>query len=345
MILILTILLFSVVVNASAYVPFINLLYKFKMQRQHQKTRDAFEKPTPIFDELHKGKAGTPVGGGALIILSTALFFPLMLLLMRYFFIPITAVYDLTAEVKILLFTFISFGILGLYDDIKKTLPWLSPTFFGLRLRHKLIIEIILATIAAIGLYTQLKIEIVHIPFLGVAHLGIFFVPFAVFVITAFSNAFNITDGLDGLAGGVLMITLVSFLIISAAILDAPLSVFIALWLGGLIAFLYFNVFPARIWMGDVGALSFGATFAVVGLMLGKSFALLVIGGVFVVEVASSLAQLLSKKYLGRKIMPVAPLHLWFQYKGWPEPKIVMRFWLISIMLSALGLWLALLTT
>ncbi len=97
--------------------------------------------------------------------------------------------------------------------------------------------------------------------------------------------------------------------------------------------------------MGDVGALSFGATFAVVGLMLGKTFALVVIGGVFVAEVASSLIQLLSRKYLGRKIMPVAPLHLLLQYKGWPEPKIVMRFWLISIMLSALGLWLALLTS
>ena len=121
------------------------------------------------------------------------------------------------------------------------------------------------------------------------------------------------------------------------------MSLFIALWMGGLIAFLYFNVFPARIFLGDVGALSFGATMAVVGLMLGKAPALAVIGGIFVIEVSSSLIQLLSKKYLGKKVFAVAPLHLWFQYHGWPEPKIVMRFWIIAIVLAIFGLWFALL--
>ena len=285
MILILTILLFSFIINALLYIPFINLLYKLKLQRQLQKTRDAFERPTPIFDMLHHGKAGTPVGGGGLIILTTAILFPIILILMKYFFVQITSVYDFWIEVKVLLFTFLSFGTLGLYDDIKKTLPWATDSFFGLRLRHKLLIEITLALFIAFNLYQNLKIEILHVPFIGILHLNIFFVPFAALVIIAFSNAFNITDGLDGLAGGVLMITLVTFLIISASILDAPLSVFLALWLGALIAFLYFNVYPARIWMGDVGALAFGATFAVVGLMLGKIFVLVVIGGVFIAEV------------------------------------------------------------
>lgn len=344
MILILTIFLFSFIINSFLYIPFINLLYKLKMQRQQQKTIDVFEKPTPIFDMLHHGKAGTPVGGGTLVIFITAVFFPLIILLMRYFFVPITSVYPFWAEVKIILFTFISFGLLGLYDDLKKTFVWVKGAFFGLRLRHKLVIELVLATIVGYWLYADLKIDILHIPLVGVLDLGVWFIPFAVFVIIAFSNAFNITDGLDGLAGGILMIALVAFLVMSSTILDAPLSVFLALWLGGLIAFLYFNVYPARIWLGDVGALSFGATFAVVGLILGKTLALMVIGGLFVVEVVSSLIQLLSKKYRGKKVMPVAPLHLWLQYRGWSEPKIVMRFWLISIMLSALGLWFALIT-
>jgi phospho-N-acetylmuramoyl-pentapeptide-transferase len=100
-------------------------------------------------------------------------------------------------------------------------------------------------------------------------------------------------------------------------------------------------VYPARIILGDVGALAFGATFAVIGLMLGKTFALIVIGGIFVIEVASSLFQLLSKKYLGRKLMAVAPYHLWLQNRGWPEPKIVARFWIIGCVLATLGLWLA----
>lgn len=344
MVIILTVLLFSIIFNSFLFIPFIDLLYKLKFQRKAQTTRDAFEKPTPIFDTLHKNKVGTPIGGGLLIILTTALFFPVMLFSMRLFFVPVTSVYNLASEVKILMFTFLSFGILGLYDDLKKTFVWAKDAFFGLRLRHKLFIEIILASLIAVWLYIDLGIEIVHIPFFGVIHLGILFVPFAAFVIIAFSNAFNITDGLDGLLAGTLMIALVAFLVISASILDAPLSVFIALWLGALIAFLYFNVFPARILLGDVGALSFGATFAVVGLLLGKTFALVVIGGIFVVEAASSLLQLLSKKYRGKKFMTVAPLHLWFQYHGWPEPKVVMRGWLLGIMLAALGLWLALLT-
>ncbi len=344
MVIILTILLFSVIVNSLLYIPFIDLLYKFRFQRQLQKTKDAFEKPTPIFDKLHREKAGTPVAGGTLIITTTLVFFPIFLLLMRLFFVPITAVYVLLPEVKILTFTLLSFGILGLFDDMKKTLGLPKDAFFGLRLRHKLLIEIILASLISFWLYHDLGIEILHIPFLGVLDLGIFFIPFSAFTIISFSNAFNITDGLDGLAAGVLMISLFAFLIISASILDTPLFVFIALWVGGLMAFLYFNVYPARIFLGDVGALSFGATLAVVGLILGKTFALVVIGGVFVVEVASSLIQLLSKKYLGRKIMAVAPLHLWLQYKGWPEPKVVLRFWLISIILAVFGLWLALLT-
>lgn len=341
---ILTVLLFSVLLNSLLYVPFINLLYKFKFQRQHQKTRDVFEKPTPIFDKLHQHKAGTPVGGGLLILITTAVFFPILLLLLRYFFVPITAVYRLDHEVKILIFTFLSFGLLGLYDDLKKTFMWAQDAFFGLRLRYKLIIEVILSTIIATWLYQDLGIEIIHVPLIGVIHLGIVYIPFAALVIIAFSNAFNITDGLDGLASGMLMISLVAFLVISASILDTPLSLFIAFWLGALIAFLYFNVYPARIILGDMGALSFGATLAVVGLMVGKTFALVVIGGVFVAEVASSFIQLVSKKYLGHKFMAVAPLHLWLQYRGWPEPKVVMRFWLISIVLAGFGLWLALIT-
>ncbi len=341
MIIILTILLLSFFVNSLLFIPFINILYKLRFQRQKQKTRDAFEKPTPIFDKFHQKKAGTPLGGGLLLIILTAVMFPLLLLLLHYFFVPITVVYHLSHEVKILLFTFLSFGLLGLYDDLKKTFGWTTDAFFGLRLRHKLIIEIILAIIVGIWLYTDLKIEILHIPFLGVIDLGLFFIPFAALVIIAFSNAYNITDGLDGLASGVLLIALVALLVISSAILDTPLSVFIALWLGGLIAFLYFNVYPARIILGDVGALSFGATFAVIGLILGKAFVLIVIGGLFVIEVTSSLLQLLSKKYLGRKIMAVAPFHLWLQHKGWPEPKIVARFWIISMVLAVLGLWLA----
>lgn len=336
-------LLFSWFTTSLLYVPFIQLLYKWRFRRLKQKTLDAFDKRTPIFDKFHQKKAGTPVGGGLLIIGLTTVLFPLTMFIMKYFWIPITSVYPLMSEVKILLFTFLSFGLLGLLDDAKKTFMIESSGFFGLRLRHKLILEIVLATVIGFWLVHDLRIDIFYIPFVGIIHMGWIYILMAILVIIAFANAYNITDGLDGLASGVLLISLVAFWVISASILDSPLSVFIALWLGGLLAFMYFNVFPARIFLGDVGALSFGATLAVVALILGKAPALVIIGGIFVIEVASSFLQLFWKRYFGRKLFSAAPLHLWLQHKGWPEPKIVMRFWILSVVFAIFGLWLSIL--
>lgn len=341
----LSLVLFSFLINSLALIPFINLLYKLKFQRQVQKTKDPFHKPTPIFDNLHKTKAGTPVGGGLLLVFSTTVIFLFSIPLLYYFWIPITSIYSNTGvEIKVIFFTFISYAVIGLYDDLKKVFTGFTQQFYGLRLRHKLLLEIILALFISYWLFSELKIDIIHVPFLGVIKLGIFYIPFSAFIITAFTNAYNITDGLDGLAAGILMIALAAFWVISHAILDTSLSLFIAIWLGGLIAFLYFNIFPARIFLGDVGALAFGATFAVIGLLLGKVFSLLLIGGIFVAEVSSSFAQLMSKKYFGRKIMKVAPLHLWLQERGWHETTVVFRAWLISVALALCGLWLAFLT-
>ena len=213
--------------------------------------------------------------------------------------------------------------------------------FFGLRMRHKFTIQWILALIASLMLYFNLGIDIFYVPFLGTFHLGWLYVPLASTIIVSFTNAVNITDGLDGLAVSVLMVALFAFWFLSASILDTPVSFFLALWLGSLISFLYFNIYPARIWLGDVGALAFGASLAVVGLLLGKIMALVVIGGIFITEILTSLLQLLSKKFTGKKLFPVAPLHLWLQLKGWQEPKIVSRALLASIMLAIFGVWLA----
>ncbi|KKP23582.1 MAG: Phospho-N-acetylmuramoyl-pentapeptide-transferase [Candidatus Woesebacteria bacterium GW2011_GWC1_30_29] len=191
-------------------------------------------------------------------------------------------------------------------------------------------------------MYKSLGVNILHIPIIGrTLDLGIWYVPFAAFVIVSFTNAFNITDGLDGLAPGLLMICLIAFGVIAAGSLDTPLSLFIALWIGALIAFLYFNTYPARIWLGDSGALSFGATLAVVGLLTGSIIALVVIGGIFVLEITSSAIQILGWKILKKPIFKLAPIHHTFLAIGWEEPKIVMRAWLAGIVLAIFGLWLA----
>lgn len=325
-------LLLSFFITSFLLVPFIDFLYKLKFQRKKQQTRDAFNKKTPIFDKFHTWKVGTPVGGGLLII-------PIVTILTLWAY-GLLGHQVKPAEIFVILFTFISYGLLGLYDDIKKFFNG-KQNFFGLRLRHKFLIQFFLALIIGAIFYFVLDYNFIYIHWLGPISIGPLFIFIAAFIIVSFTNAFNITDGLDGLATGGLIICLGAFWIISSSLLHPCLGVFIAIWLGSLIAFLYFNVYPARIWLGDVGALSFGATLAVVGLLTGKTIALLVIGGIFVIEVASSLVQLLSKKFLKKKFFEVAPFHLLLQQKGWEEPKIVMRAWLAGIMFAIFGLWLA----
>lgn len=341
MVQILGLVLLSFFVISFLLVPYINYLYKIKFQRAVQKTRDIFDVRTPIFDKLHAHKVGTPVGGGALVIFVVSLLYVLVIELAPAFGIERTAVYAYKKEVQVLLFTLLSFGALGAIDDLRKNFGFGKTRFWGLRFRYKFLAQWILAVLIGTYLYTQLGIDIVNVRFFDVLTLGVFYIPFAAFVIVSFANAVNIADGLDGLAAGLLLISLVAFLIISRSILDTTLSAFLGLWIGALIAFLYFNVWPARIWLGDVGALAFGATLAVCGLLLGKPIALGVIGGMFVVEIFSSLAQILSKKIRGKKIFEVAPLHLWLQIKGWEEPKVVFRFWLAQIMFAVFGLWLS----
>lgn len=336
-------IIFSFLISAVLIVPFIDLLYKFHLTRRKEAPKRG---KIPLFDKLHDIKAGTPVGGGIFIILIVSLLFAIIFPATTRLGVFIQSAYNLRNELFIIFFTFISFGLLGLSDDLLKMLG--KPTkgvlglWFGLRRRQKFILQWILAFIIGFLIYNNLGIRIVNIPMIHVVvKLGIWYIPFAAFVIVAFTNAFNITDGLDGLASGLLLICLTAFGIIAAGHLDTPLSLFIALWAGVLIAFLYFNIWPARVWLGDTGALSFGAMLAVIGLLSGSIIALVVIGGIFVVEVTSSAIQIFGWKFLKKPIFPLAPIHHTFLAKGWEEPKIVMRAWIVGIMLAIFGLWLA----
>ncbi len=322
----------SFFITALLLVPFIDFLYKIKLKRQKQETRDMFNKRTPLFDKFNAWKVGTPFGGGLLIILVSSV--------LTFWAYGILNTQVKIAEIFVIFFSFISFGLLGFYDDLKKLVNR-TDGFFGLRFRQKFIIQCVLALIIASIFYFQLNYDFIFIHGFGIVNIGILFIPFAAIVIISFVNAFNITDGLDGLAAGLFLICLVAFLIINQQ-MDQPLGIFIAILLGCVAAFLYFNIYKARLWLGDVGSMSLGAILAVIGLLTGKVLALMIIGGIFVAEVASSLIQILAKKYLGRKIFPVAPLHLYLQKKGWEEPKIVMRAWLIGLFLAIVGIFIAL---
>lgn len=336
-------IIFSFLISFVLIVPFIGLLYKLHLTRRKEAPKRG---KIPLFDKLHDIKAGTPVGGGVFIITMVCVLFAVLFPLATYMGVFIQSSYNLRGELFVIFFTFISFGILGLSDDLLKMFA--RPTkgilglWFGLRRKQKFILQWILGFIVGFLIYHNLGIHILNIPLIHkVIDLGVWYIPFAAFVVVFFTNAFNITDGLDGLASGLLLICLTAFGIIAAGHLDTPLSLFISLWVGGMIAFLYFNVWPARVWLGDAGALSFGAMLGVIGLLSGSIIALLVIGGIFVVELISSAIQIVGWKLLDRPILPLAPLHHTFLAIGWEEPKIVMRAWTLGIMLAIFGLWLA----
>lgn len=333
-------LLFSFITTSLLVVPFINLLYRLKFQRQSQHTLDIQNKNTPIFDKFHNSKAGTPVGGGILIIISVSILFAFLLPIFQFNKIFVSSNYKLNLELEVIFFTFICFGILGLYDDILKFFNFQKTGFFGLRTKQKFILQILVSTFISLLIYFQLNINFIYIPFIGAINLGLFFIPISALIITTFTNFFNITDGLDGLSCGILVIALFAFWILAGNSLDTPISLFISLWIGALIAFLYFNVYPARLWLGDVGSMSFGATIAVIAILLGRVIPLMIVGLPFIIEGVSSGLQILSKVYFKRKLFPAAPIHLTLQKIGWEEPKIVFRAWLATIILAVFALWL-----
>lgn len=325
--------LLSFFITAVLLVPFIDFLYKLRLKRTNEKKRvDTLDKATPITAKLLAGKHARPIGAGLLIVGVVA-----VLSLWSYGLLFVRAN---AGELFILLFTMISFALLGLYDDVRKNFNKERTGFFGLRWRHKLIIQAVLGLIIGTYFWGVLGYDFFNIHWFGMLEVGIFFIPLAALAVVGFANAYNITDGLDGLSSGILFICLMAFLVLSYHLLHPAMALFITIWAGALIAFLYFNIFPARVELGDTGALAFGATLAVVGLLTGRVLALTVIGGVFILEVVSSLVQMISKHYLRKKFFAVAPLHLWFMNRGWEEPKVVMRFWLAAILFAVFGLWL-----
>lgn len=336
MIQLLGLILVSFFITSFLLVPFIDLL--FFIRRSHLvKTSLEVSKQstTPIHDRLMKKDFLTPVGGGILLI-------PVVVALTALVFLMFHRRLDYS--IYAVFFTMISFGLVGLIDDLRHIFTHTVGKFHGLPSKVILLMQIGFAFLIALILYFHLGFNNLYIPLIGNLILGWWYVPLAAFVIVAFSNAYNISDGLDGLSTGLLTICLFAFLALAYSVFDQNLAIFVGIWIGSLIAYLYFNVFPARVYLGDAGALAFGATLAVVGLLTGKILGLAVIGGVFVIIVSSSLLQILSKKIFNRKIFPVAPIHMYFKYVGWEEPKIVMRFWLAGAMFAIFGLWLSLLS-
>lgn len=296
------------------------------------------EGKTPIYTKLHKGKEGTPTMGGVIIwvsVLVVALASYLLSKTGNHFFVEYNF---LTRQQTLLpLGALIATAIVGLIDDymnVKKIGP-----FNGLRVRHRLMLYTVIALVGAWWFYSKLGWDILHVPGVGDFHMGLWYIPFFVFVIVATSHSTNVTDGLDGLAGGVLLAAFGAFGAIAFVQHKVDLAAFCAAIIGALIAFLWFNVHPARFFMGDTGSMALGTTLGIVAMLTNSALVLPIIGFVMVLESGSVLLQIGSKKLRGgKKIFLSTPIHLHFQAKGWPETKVTMRFWIIASIFAVLGL-------
>lgn len=336
MIELLGLIIISFFVTGLLLLPFIDLLYYLRAKKIVSSQVKLNKKSnTPIHDQLMKKDFTIPVGGGILII-------PVVLIL-NFLVFSIMHI-KVGWEIFVIFFTMCTFGTLGLVDDLRHIYSNTLGKYKGLSGTTIIIFQIVFALAIALILFFRVGLNNIYIPIFGNVILGWWYIPLAVFAIVAFANAYNISDGLDGLSAGLLLICLFAFLTLVNSVFDINLSIFVGIWIGAIIAYLYFNVFPARIYLGDAGALGFGATLAVVGLLTGKILALAVIGGIYIVIILSSLLQILSKKFFKRKLFPVAPIHMYFKYIGWEEPKIVIRFWLAGSIFAIFGLWLALLS-
>lgn len=226
-------------------------------------------------------------------------------------------------------------GLIDDYLDVRR----LGYKKRGIKFSHKLLIYALIALVGAWWFYFKLDWSIVHIPFVGFVQFGLWYIPFFILMVVGTAFAVNQSDGLDGLAGGALLFAFASYAVISFASGRYDLATFCGVIVGALLAFLWFNINPARFIMGDTGSISLGVTLALVALYTNTAFILPFIGLLFLIEALSTVMQIVSKKLRkGKKIFLSAPIHHHFEAKGWPEPKIVMRAWLLSGVFSAIGL-------
>jgi phospho-N-acetylmuramoyl-pentapeptide-transferase len=233
-------------------------------------------------------------------------------------------------------------GAVGLIDDIIN-IKGRGGIFAGIRAPVKFAMITSVAAVAAFFFYYKLDVTDILVPFLGSVTLGpLLIIPLFVLVIVSTSNAVNITDGMDGLAGGLLISAFTAFGVIAALQGSYGLAAFCMTVVGALLSYVWFNIPPARFIMGDVGSFSLGTALGVVSMLTGTVFLLPLIGLVFVVEAGSTLLQILSKKLLKRRIFIAAPVHHHFEATGWPKTKVTMRFWVVGQVCAALGVVLAL---
>jgi len=305
---------------------FTDFLYRNRLGKRIRKT-GYDESQAPIFYSLHKNKADTPTMGGLLIWMTVAV---------------ITVLFNFSrAGTWLPLFALVVTGIIGAIDDLAN-IRGRGPQGIGLRFRFKFLIYLAIAAVGAWWFFFKLGWDVFHIPGVGDFFLGWWYIPLFILTIVFMGFAVNETDGLDGLAGGTLAIAYAAYSIIALVEGKIAVAAFCGTIEGALLAFLWFNIYPARFFMGDTGSMSLGVTLGVIAFLTNSVAVLPIIGFVFIIEALSVMIQIFAKKFFKKKVFLSAPLHHHLEALGWPETKVTMRFWVIAAVMATIGLMVAL---
>ena len=303
------------------------LAYRYRFWKKQRSTSTNGEL-LEVFTKLHANKfrRNIPTMAGVIGVVTIAL---------------ITFGFNFDERTYLPLAALIGGAIVGLIDDIIN-LRSDGTGVAGLRSSIKFAMIVAIGLVLGWYFFTKIGIDTVQIPFLGAIAIGWLIVPLFAFVVTATANAVNISDGLDGLAGGLLALSFAAFGVIALLQNQLMLAGFCFTVIGALLSYLWFNIYPARFFMGDVGSFAYGVALGVVAILTNSLLLLPVIGILFVVEAGSSLLQMTSKKYFKKKIFLSAPIHHHLEAIGWPETKVTMRFWVIGCISASFGIMLAL---
>ena len=310
------------------------VLYKYKLGKGVIRESNA-----PIFSELHKKKIGIPTMGGVVIWVTVIVLTIGFWLISKFY--PATPFGNINflsrGQTWVPFAALIVAALVGLLDDFLGVLR-IGPGGGGLRMRDRLIMYALVGAGGAWWFYTKLGWDFINIPFLGDWTIGWLYIPFFIFIIMASAFSANETDGLDGLVAGVFLTMFGAYAAIAFDQGRMDLVVFLAAIMGSLVAFLWFNIYPARFFMGDTGSMSLGVTIGVVAMLTNTPILLIPIATIFIMESGSVLIQLTSKRFRGKKIFLSTPVHHHFEALGWPETQVTMRFWTISVVGAIIGL-------
>ena len=318
------------------------ILYKYKIGIKI-KSKSVDGKDLTFINKLHAEKAGTPTMGGVLVWFSVAI----LILASHYIFPWIAQSLNINfiarldflnrSQTWLPLFILITAGILGLLDDYMSIRGWGKNKGGGMKFAMRFWWLFAIAGTGAWWFYDKLGWDQIHVPAVGDFSIGIWYVVVFIFIILFSAISSNETDGLDGLNAGVLLLGFSAFAIISVFQNKMDLASFSAAIAGALLAFLWFNIYPARFIMGDTGAISLGTTLGVMAMLTNSDLILFLIVFIYILESGSVVIQLTSKRLFGRKVFLAAPLHHHFEAKGWPETKVTMRAWIFTAVTAILG--------